>query len=187
MTADMALRRRQALVLVLCLAIVAAAGVTARDVAVSGARDKIDPGLLADAARHPSSMLSVIVRERRVSSTDAEDFVRELGGHVTLQHPIVGGFAAELPGSEVTSLARSGAVVGLWENASIHVNSVDMSAYDHAEVNYVWQDAIHLPQARSYQGGSYLGSGTTVALIDTGVSQVADLGNRVLARVDFTS
>ena len=30
------------------------------------------------------------------------------------------------------------------------------------------------------------GSGVTVAMIDTGVAQVEDLGDRVVARVDFT-
>ena len=33
----------------------------------------------------------------------------------------------------------------------------------------------------------YTGSGVTVALLDTGVTPVADLGARVAARVDFTS
>ena len=45
---------------------------------------------------------------------------------------------------------------------------------------------IRLSQVRSAGSKGHLGAGTTVALIDTGVGELPDLGNRVVARVDFT-
>jgi serine protease AprX len=44
------------------------------------------------------------------------------------------------------------------------------------------QKTVNLLRAQA----SYTGQGVTVALLDTGVSQVSDLANRVLVRVDFT-
>src|SRR5947208_610234 len=50
-------------------------------------------------------------------------------------------------------------------------------------VTLVLSAALGLPNVWN-QG--YTGRGVTVALLDTGVSQVPDLGNRVLARADLT-
>lgn len=149
-------------------------------------RGKVDPALLRVAEGAPSSTLSIIVRERRPSTSVAEDAVRGLGGVVTRELSIVGGFAAELPGAAIAELAGSQAVARVWGDARIRVNTVDMSMYDALPENLVWQDGIHLLQARMYRGMQFLGAGVTVALIDTGVSPLADLGDRVLARVDFT-
>lgn len=154
--------------------------------AASQALGKVDPALLQVAERAPHSTFSVIVRERTPSSSEAEDAVGDLGGRVTRELSIVGGFAAELPGTGIAELAASEAVARVWGDARIRVNTVDMSMYDALPANLVWQDGIHLFQARMYKGMQYLGAGVTVALVDTGVSPLADLGDRVLARVDFT-
>ena len=46
----------------------------------------------------------------------------------------------------------------------------------------MWPEAIGLPEI----GDDVDGSGVTVAVIDTGVTHVPELGDRVLARVDLT-
>jgi serine protease AprX len=53
--------------------------------------------------------------------------------------------------------------------------------YDALPPNLVWRDAIGVPI-----GGDVDGSGVTVAVIDTGVTRVPELGDRVVARLDLT-
>lgn len=61
-------------------------------------------------------------------------------------------------------------------------DEADVSAYDVLAPNDAWREAIGLDAL----GDRYDGEGVTVAVIDTGVSRVADLDGRVRARVDFT-
>lgn len=142
---------------------------------------KTEPALAETAASRPDSTVSVIVRETNPASLDAERRVWALGGHVTHELPIIGSFAARLPGKSISALTYSNSVLKVWGDARVRMSS-DMGQFDTWAPNTVWQKSIRLPQAQSYWNGS----GVTVALLDTGVSQVADLGNRVLARVDFT-
>ncbi|HEY3210011.1 MAG TPA: S8 family peptidase [Actinomycetota bacterium] len=142
---------------------------------------KTDPALAGMAESRPHSTLSVIVRETNPASLDAERRVWALGGHVTHELPIIGSFAARIPGRALDSLADSIAVSRVWGDGRVRMSS-DMGQFDSWAPNTVWQKSIRLPQAQTY----YNGAGVTVALLDTGVSHVADLGNRVLARVDFT-
>src|SRR5438477_6106847 len=62
---------------------------------------KADPQLYAQADAHPAQTFPVIVREEVPSSSTAEDLVARLGGHVTRELSIVGGFAAPVPGLAV--------------------------------------------------------------------------------------
>lgn len=57
-----------------------------------------------------------------------------------------------------------------------------LSEFDTRAPDLVWQPLIYLDKVPA----QYDGRGVTVAMIDTGVTQVPDLGNRLLARVDFT-
>ncbi|MFI5042580.1 MAG: S8 family peptidase, partial [Acidimicrobiales bacterium] len=147
----------------------------------------IDPALMREAVARPHARLTVIVREADPASDAAETLVAGLGGTVTHELPIVGGFSAEVPASSVPAFGASAAVARLWGDASLHMNSVDMSKFNSLPINTLWQPSINLPQARdALNAGPFLGQGVTVALLDTGVSAVPDLGNRVLARVDLT-
>ncbi len=172
----------RSLVVFLALAVSTAACATTPSADTGEARAKIDGGLLVDSDRNPESTLSIIVRERTPSSTLAEDAARELGGRAIHDLTIVGGFSAQLPASALIELAGSDAVARIWGDAPVTVNSVDMGKFDTWPANTIWQKTIRLPQASS----AYDGTGVAVAVLDTGVSPVADLGNRVLARVDFT-
>jgi serine protease AprX len=170
------------LALILSLAIASAAGAVAPAGAMPQGYAKVDAALLQVAESEAGSSLSIIVRERRPSSSVAEDLVEELGGRVTHELTIVGGFSADVPGSAVATLAGSDAVARVWGDARVSVDAVDMGKFDTWPPNTIWQKAIRLPQVPK----AYTGAGVTVALLDTGVSRVPDLGNRVLARVDFT-
>ena len=142
---------------------------------------KADSALAADAAAAPASTLHVIVRESVPATDDAEQLVKDLGGNVTHELPIIGGFSAQLPGSALADLARSEWVSLVWGDGQIRMSG-STSPYNSQDPNTFWRQSIRLNQV----DGLYDGTGVTVALLDTGVSQSGDLGNRVLARVDLT-
>jgi serine protease AprX len=130
------------------------------------------PGRPADVA--------VIVHEAIPSTDAAERLVVALGGRVTRELPLVGSFAAAIPGDRLPDLNRQDSVAGVWADAHIRMASTGTNQYDSWEPNLAWRKSIRLGQV------GVDGSGVTVALLDTGVSQVDDLGNRVDARIDFT-
>ena len=155
--------------------------------AYAGQSAKVDPGLLREALARPARTLSVIVRESAPASDAAERLVGSLHGTVVRELPIVGGFTARVAGSAVLALASDDAVLRVWGDAKLHMNSVNMAHFDALPINSTWQGVVNLGQARDVQNaGPFLGQGVTVALLDTGVSANTDLGHRVLARVDLT-
>lgn len=188
------------------IAVLAVAGFLLPSVAGSAHRwDKVDPGLVGRVRDAPHSMLPVIVRERTPLDDTAERLVRHLGGQVTHDLSIIGSFSARLPARSLSALAGSPAVWTIWGDGRIHMNGGDDregddddgdddegddddgeegdddDEYDLMAPNSVWRDAIRLDDADDYSG-----AGVTVALLDTGISQVPGVGNRVLARVDLT-
>jgi serine protease AprX len=142
----------------------------------------MDPSLLGAAAVNGGTV-DVIVRETNPSSTDAERLIGGMGGAVTRELPMVGGFSARVPAHELPRLLEAPAVSRVWRDGHIRMNGLDLGGIldgaDSYPINKVWKQSIRLPSA-------YTGSGVTVAVLDTGITRVADLGNRVLARVDFT-
>ena len=140
---------------------------------------KVDPGLVQAMVDAPGSTLRLIVKETAPASDEAEHLVRGLGGAITHELPIVSGFSALLPADALPELAGSPAVGLVWGDAEIRMTSGSTTGYDSWSPNRSWRQAIRLE-------GSSTGAGVTVAILDTGVSQVPDLGDRVLARVDLT-
>jgi serine protease AprX len=154
--------------------------------AVLDARAKVDPGLLRSADAQQGGSLHVIVREVNPTSTAAERLVDELGGRVTHELSLVDGFSAEIPGETLTTLSSSDAVLRIWGDARVRSESVNMGSYDTWPANTVWKATVRLPQAQAARTPALNGAGVTVAVLDTGISRLADFGNRVLARVDLT-
>jgi serine protease AprX len=124
--------------------------------------------------------VAVIIHEAVPSSDAAERLVTDLGGHVTHELPLVGGFAAAFPSDRLVALTQDTSVAGVWGDARLRMASTGTNQYDTWEPNLAWRKAIRLNQV------NVDGSGVTVAMLDTGVSQVDDLGDRVDARIDFT-
>jgi len=150
--------------------------------AISAIGAKVEPGLAAEAASAPASTLHVIVRETLPSTDDAERLVKDLGGTVTYELPIVGGFSARLPGSALADLALSDTVGLVWGDGEIRMSNSPTSLYNTLAPNTAWRQSIRLNQIDQV----YDGTGVTVALLDTGVWPSADLGDRVMVRVDLT-
>jgi serine protease AprX len=138
--------------------------------------------LLPAAPASAADEVSVLVRESVPASNAAERLVTALGGRVTHELPLVDGFAATLPRSGLASLGGDDSVRGLWLDPRVRMASASTTAYDGSDPNLAWRKAIRL----NHVPDSVDGSGVRVAMIDTGVAQVGDLGDRVVARVDFT-
>ena len=136
-------------------------------------------GSIAAVAGHGTD-LAVIIHESAPSSNTAERLVSGVGGRVTRELPLVGGFAATLPSDRIPAVSHDPSVAGLWIDARLRMASAGTNQYDTWEPNLAWRKAIRLNQV------GVDGSGVTVAVLDTGVSQVDDLGDRVDARIDFT-
>ena len=141
---------------------------------------KVDPGVADTVAQTPDATVRVIVRETVPASASAEALVRSLGGRVTNQLPIVQGFSARLTAEDVPALARSSAVELVWGDATVEMSST--SSYNTEGPNTAWRRSIRLTHVED----AYTGDGVTVAVLDTGVTQLPDFGDRVLARVDLT-
>ena len=164
------------------IALLAVVGVQPRPDGSSAIAAKVDPGLAARAAAAPASTVNVIVRESLPSSDIAERLVRSLGGTVTHELPILGGFSATVPGSALADLAQSASVGLVWGDGKIRMSSSPTSLYNTLAPNTAWRQSIRLNQV----AGLYDGTGVAVALLDTGVTPSDDLGNRLVARVDLT-
>jgi serine protease AprX len=175
-------RTVRSLAAAVALTLLAVVGVQPRPDGSSAIAAKVDAGLAARAAVAPASTVNVIVRESLPSSDIAERLVRSLGGTITHELPILGGFSATVPGSAVVNLAQSDSVGLVWGDGKIRMSSSPTSLYNTLAPNTAWRQSIRLNQV----AGLYDGTGVAVALLDTGVTPSDDLGNRLLARVDLT-
>jgi serine protease AprX len=126
--------------------------------------------------------VSIVVHERTPGSQAAEDLVHAVGGHVTRPLPLIGGFAADVPAEHLPMLGRDAAVTGVYVDGHIEMAGSVTDFWDDIEPNLAWRKAIRLGSVPAGVDGR----GVTVAMIDTGISHVTDLGDRVVARVDFT-
>ena len=138
--------------------------------------------LLQPATTAPPISLRLLVHETTPASHVAEDLVHALGGEVTRPLPLIGGFAATVPEAQLPALANDPAIREVNVDGRIRMAAVGTEAWDDIEPNLAWRKTIRLNAVPL----GIDGSGVTVAMIDTGVAQVQDLGDRVVARVDFT-
>jgi serine protease AprX len=128
----------------------------------------------APAADAFGRLVNVIVTSSDTAT--AIDLVEGAHGQVTRPLPIIDGVSARVPQSELSLIQEHGFV---FPDRAIHLQSASYgdglsSAYP-AEVG-----------ATSQWNRSNTGKGVTVALVDTGVADVADLDGRIVAAANFT-
>ncbi len=126
--------------------------------------------------------VAVVVHERTPNTYSAERLIEAVGGRVTRPLPLIGGFAADVPADRLSMLGPDGPIAGLYVDAPIRMASIGTEQWDDQEPTLAWRKTIRLGQVPY----GIDGSGVTVAMIDTGVAQSQDFGDRVVARVDFT-
>jgi len=116
-----------------------------------------------------SKQVAVIVEGTRSVQTA----VTQMGGRITHQLPIIGGFSAKVPADDVTLISRMPGVRGVMPDLPAHVQSTP-GTYN------------NLPDVfKKTTGGQALdnagarGQGVTVALVDTGVTAMPDIAGAI--------
>ncbi len=128
----------------------------------------------AQAGQLAGALISVIVREAPGSGTLPEQLVESSGGTVTLQLPIVGGFAAELPRAAIPRIGSDASVLSITPNAHVQLQGAGYSAG--SDVGSM-RSTMRLIGANSFWSAGFTGSGVDVAIIDSGVSPVLGLND----------
>lgn len=106
-------------------------------------------------------------------NSSAEAAVRSVGGKVTRELPIAGGFAATIPSTAVDSLKKLQAVRAIALDGRVHV----LGQPDGSKLKSVYPRAVN---ADKVWASGQTGAGVTVALVDTGIANVPDLAGRVV-------
>jgi serine protease AprX len=133
------------------------------------------------AATDLGESVSVIVSKVNPFDRTAEQRVRQMGGTVTEDLPIIDGFSAVVPAGGIARLEATPGVMTVRRDGIVKVegqmgeDSGTASAVytEVTRANRLWRDGI-------------TGKNVNVALIDTGVNQTGDLAGQVLHTVDFT-
>jgi serine protease AprX len=142
----------------------------------AGARPAITAPRLTAAAH---AFVRVIVQGSAPGTRAAERAVARSGGRVTRKLPIVDGVAATVPAAAVPQLSVAPGVAAVTPDSRTHVQALPADQGD--PVRSVYPQVVRA--ADVWQAGR-TGAGMTVALVDTGVTEVADLAGRVLPVVN---
>jgi serine protease AprX len=134
-------------------------------------------GAMANAAAPGADRASVIVRGTDAGAARAA--VEAAGGEVTQDLWLVDGVAADVPVAALDDLRAAGFDVG--SDEPVHLQATPSPLHSATAVypkvvgaDNLWNEGID-------------GTGVTVAVMDTGVTPVADLAGRVIGGVDFSS
>jgi serine protease AprX len=140
----------------------------------------VAPAAVAPAtASTAGSSRSVIVQGSSEAAVRAA--VAAHHGTVTQDLWIVRGVAADIPEGELAALAGEPGVTHISDNAPVHIQAAEPSPLHAASAVYpkvvgadrLWNEGVD-------------GAGVTVAVVDTGITPVADLAGRVIGGVDFS-
>lgn len=127
-------------------------------------------------ARHAD--VGVIVQTVRGSGAAAERAVERSGGTVTRDLPIVDGFSARVPAGALATLRHEPGVRAItFDRIVVPLEDAAPPATPNAENTAT----MRAPEVWS---AGYTGAGVTVAVIDTGVSEVPDLAGRIVPVTD---
>jgi len=125
--------------------------------------------------------VSVIVTTWNPLDHHAEQRVSDLGGTVVDELPIVNGFSAKVPASAVPLLASTPGVRDVSPNLPVHFSG--QYGQDSGVASAVYSDVV---RASDTWSAGYDGTGSTVAIIDTGVNATGDLAGKVVHAEDFS-
>ena len=128
----------------------------------------------------PPPMVSIIVQQWDGNDPAARLALANLGGAVTANLPIIGGFAASIPQNAVGALSSNLAVRVVSADAVVLPQDVAPAS----GAPSVYRDVVG---ASSANASGQTGQGVTVAVIDSGVSNVPDLAGRLVPIADPVS
>lgn len=131
-------------------------------------------GIGASRASLPTTLtVKVIVQQWDNSDTTVRALVTQVGGLVTQDLPVVDGFAATLPSAALATVAASPAVRVISPDSMVLPQDLPSTLGPPSPDLAVIDDA---PAQRAGADGH----GVTVALVDTGVANVADFARRIV-------
>jgi serine protease AprX len=136
----------------------------------------IDPGLAATG----SALERVVVSGSAGAMAAVKAAVQRVGGTARAPLPIVDGVSAVVPADRLGELSR---LPGVQAITADRTGVVSSSSWDDttSSSSYVWSSQA----GNVFQGGNR-GAGVSVAVLDTGVSQVNDLSGRVMNGPDLS-
>ena len=120
-------------------------------------------------------MVSVIVEGS--NAQQAADLTTSVHGTVDNFLPIVGGVQAHVPSSRIADLSTRAMV---FPDRAMHLQGNNYGG------NLVSAYPSEVGATQSWNGQN-TGAGVTVALVDTGIADVPDVANQVVARANFTN
>jgi serine protease AprX len=138
------------------------------------------PALARPLSSEPA--VNVLVREVTPSSPAAERAVVALGGTVTNELPIVGGFAAKVP-AEVVPVLRSLLSVVSEVVVAGRVSFAGFYGEGTGAASAVYPAVVGADRAWT---AGYTGGHVGVAVIDTGINATGDLAGKVVHSEDFS-
>ena len=140
------------------------------------------PALLAQAAADPQAMLHVIVQQEP-GAGDVAALVERLGGRVTRDLHIIRAFSAVLPGRAVSAVAAAAGVRWISPDAPVVTTGCTAPCVDTSKLRGSYPQTARASKVWNDAPGYRQGQGIGVAVLDSGISPHADLGNRVVANV----
>ena len=137
----------------------------------------VDPALEAahGAGSSVHSTVGVIVQ----GATSVESNVRQMGGRITHHLPLIGGFSARVPASDIPRIAQLPGTTAVTLDRETHLQSTP-GTYNN--VPTVYKKATNGDKLTS---AGARGQGVTVALIDTGVTPLPDVAGALLPVTDL--
>ncbi|HEX6605551.1 MAG TPA: S8 family peptidase [Chloroflexia bacterium] len=140
------------------------------------------PVLLAQAMAAPQAMLHVIV-QKQPAAADVEAQVARLGGRVTRDLHIIHAFGADVPGRAMAQLAATSGVRWISADTPVVAAGCNAPCINTGNLKSSYPQTVRAKNVWNTSPGFRQGQGIGVAVLDSGITPHADLGNRVVANV----
>src|SRR4051794_37661511 len=131
----------------------------------------VDPAL-----RAAHGTVGIVVSGGRAAAST----VRDMGGRITHDLPIINGFSAKVSVRDVPRIAQLPGVKAVTLDRSTHVQAASLAQTVGGASNNVPSVFKKVTRADSLGNLGFKGQGVTIAIIDTGVTPMPDLAHALL-------